>query len=106
MPWYVNTFFKLVSPFIDPVTREKMIFNQDLRKYIPPSQLDKEFGGDADFEYDHSIYWPALERVCAERRAAMMERWIKGGKHIGEYESYLRGGSQAPLSEVSKGETE
>lgn len=99
MPWYITTFFKVISPFIDPVTKEKMIFNQDLRKHVPPAQLDKEYGGDADFEYVHEIYWPALDKMCAERRAAQKERWIQGGRHIGEYEGYLKGGEQHSLQQ-------
>lgn len=103
VPWYINTFFKLISPFIDPITKEKMVFNQDLRKYIPPVQLDKAVGGDADFEYKHDIYWPAMNKICAQRRAAAKDRWIRAGKQIGEYEAYLHGGSQQPLAELSKG---
>ena len=76
-----------------------MIFNQDLAKYVPPSQLDKEIGGQADFKYDHTKYWPALNKMCEERRAAYHERWVKGGKKIGEYEAYLKGGEQKSMSE-------
>lgn len=97
VPWYISTFFKVISPFIDPVTKEKMIFNQDLRKHVPPAQLDKEYGGDADFEYDHKVYWPALDKMCAERRAASKKRWEAAGSHIGESESYLKGGEQQSL---------
>jgi len=99
VPWYITTFFKLISPFIDPVTKDKMVFNQDLRNYVPPSQLDKAYGGDADFEYDHSIYWPALDQLCRDRRAMYYKRWVEGGQQIGEYEAYLRGGDQAPLKD-------
>ena len=74
-----------------------MIFNQDLRKHVPPIQLDKEFGGDADFEYDHKLYWPALCKLCEERHTAMKDRWVKAGFKIGEYEDYLRGGDHPPL---------
>ncbi|KAI9652980.1 MAG: hypothetical protein M1831_006309 [Alyxoria varia] len=102
LPWYITTFFKLISPFIDPVTREKMVFNQDLRKHVPPSQLDKEHGGDVDFEYDHTIYWPALNTMCEMRRAERKRRWEEAGKQIGEYEAYLRGGDQKPLRDVKE----
>jgi hypothetical protein len=103
VPWFINAFFKLISPFIDPVTREKMIFNDDLRKHVPPTQLQKDYGGDVDFQYDHSAYWPALNKICAERRAVYKDRWIKGGKQIGEYEAYLQGGDQQSLSSLSNG---
>ncbi|KAI9716620.1 MAG: hypothetical protein M1828_007598 [Chrysothrix sp. TS-e1954] len=93
LPWYISTFFKLISPFIDPVTRDKMIFNEDLRKYVPPSQLDVEVGGDAQFKYEHEVYWPELCRMLKERREAMWERWVSAGKLVGENEAYLRGGN-------------
>lgn len=83
-----------------------MIFNQDLRKYIPAVQLDPEYGGDADFEYVHKLYWPALCRICDERRAAMKQRWLKAGAKIGEYEEYLRGGDHLPLAEYQVDRTE
>ena len=79
-----------------------MIFNDDLRKHVPPSQLDKAYGGDVDFKYDHAVYWPAINKLCTERRAAYKEKWIQGGKRIGEYEAYLRGGEQKSLAEEMK----
>lgn len=100
LPWYVNTFFKLISPFIDPVTREKMKFNEDLRKYVPATQLWDQHEGDLKFEYDHSVYWPAFEQECNKRRSAYRERWEKAGKNIGEYEVYLRGGNHASLQQA------
>ena len=99
LPWYVSTFFRLISPFIDPVTREKMKFNEDLRAWVPPSLLWKQHEGDLNFEYDHSVYWPALERITKQRRQLMRERWEKGGKLIGEYEEYLRGGDGLSLQQ-------
>ena len=83
-----------------------MIFNEDLRKYIPAVQLDKEYGGDADFEYDHDVYWPALCKMCEERRTAMKERWVKAGSKLGEYETYLRGGDHRSLAELQNGNEE
>ncbi|KAL8826003.1 MAG: hypothetical protein Q9170_007573 [Blastenia crenularia] len=89
--WVVWTFFKLINPFIDPATREKLKFDQDLRQFVPPSQLLKMYGGDVEFVYDHDVYWPALNELAAKKRAMMMERWINGGKKIGESEYFLRG---------------
>jgi len=80
-----------------------MIFNDDLRKHVPPSQLDKAYGGDVDFKYDHTVYWAAINKLCTERRAAYKEKWIQGGKRMGEYEAYLRGGEQKSLAELENG---
>ncbi|KAL7625635.1 Phosphatidylinositol transfer protein (PITP) [Parahypoxylon ruwenzoriense] len=92
VPWVVWGFFKLITPFIDPLTREKLKFNEDMTQYVPKEQLWAEFaGGELQFEYDHDIYWPALQGVCAERRADRVRRWEAGGKQIGETEDYLKG---------------
>ena len=90
----------MIAPFIDPVTREKMKFNEDLRQYVPPQQLWKAYAGDLNFDYDHPVYWPALDKECARRREAYKARWIQAGKRVGEYEEYLRGGSQKSISQL------
>ncbi|KAI0123071.1 CRAL-TRIO domain-containing protein [Xylariales sp. AK1849] len=91
VPWVVKGFFSLITPFIDPMTREKLKFNDDMSQYVPKEQLWTEFMGDLQFEYDHSVYWPALIKLCEERRAERKQRWEAGGKHIGESEDYLTG---------------
>ena len=105
LPWYVNTFFKLIAPFIDPVTREKMKFNPDMRQYVPPERLWNEHHGDLSFEYDHPVYWAALEAETTKRREAFRERWERAGKRIGEYEEYLRGGDHPSLQQELEGQT-
>ena len=56
-----------------------------------------------DFQYDHATYWPALNKIADERRAAYRERWVRGGKRIGECEGYLKGGNEKSLAEVQGG---
>ncbi len=93
MPWIVTGFFKLITPFIDPLTREKLKFNEDMATYVPAEQMLSEFSsGKLEFEYDHDVYWPALQKLCGERKAARWERWVAGGQQIGESEDYLAGG--------------
>jgi hypothetical protein len=92
MPWIVTGFFKLITPFIDPHTREKLKFNEDMAQYVPADQMWSEFSsGKLDFEYDHSAYWPALQKMCSERREARKQRWVAGGQQLGELEDYLAG---------------
>ncbi|KAH8898544.1 cral trio domain-containing protein [Thozetella sp. PMI_491] len=98
VPWVVWGFFKLITPFIDPLTRDKLKFNEDMRQYVPEEQLWTEFNGKLDFDYDHEVYWPALAALCKERRDARWEKWIAGGKHIGEHEDYLAGASDKGVS--------
>lgn len=102
LPWYVSTFFKLISPFIDPVTREKMKFQPVTKDFIPKEQLWNEYGGDLEFEYDHKVYWTALDEECRRRKEAYRQRWRAGGSKIGEYEEYLRGGSHNSLAGESQ----
>jgi CRAL/TRIO domain len=100
----VNGFFKLITPFIDPLTRQKLKFNDDMRQHVPPQQLWNEFHGDMEFEYDHSVYWPALLKLAGERYEERHERWVKAGKHYGESEMYLRGGNASSVYQSSDDE--
>lgn len=103
------SFFKLITPFIDPVTREKMKFNEDLRQHVPPNHLMKSVGGDVEFRYDHASYWPALNQLAEQRQQAYRARWIQGGKRVGEDENYLKGGDKPSGSQNqgdSNGQTE
>jgi len=90
VPTFVWLFFKLITPFIDPNTREKLKFNENLREYVPPEQLYELFGGDLDFEYDHKTFWPAYVNLALERKAAYFAKWKAAGGGIGQSEWDLR----------------
>lgn len=98
VPFYIWGFFKLITPFIDPLTREKIKFNEDVGLHVPREQLLKESSGYVEFEYDHDSYWPALNALCEFRRAEQLAKWEQGGKKIGEYEGYLKGTGEKSLS--------
>jgi len=102
VPFYIWGFFKLITPFIDPMTREKIKFNEDSGLHVPREQLLKESGGLVEFEYDHDIYWPVFNAVCELKRAEYQARWEQGGKKIGEYECYLKGADEKSLAEREK----
>jgi len=51
-------------PFLDPVTRDKMRFNPDLFDLVPRSQLDADFGGDYEFEFEFETYWKQIVDHC------------------------------------------
>jgi len=57
LPTILSFFYKGIAPFLDPVTREKMRFNPDLFELVPREQLDADFGGDYEYEFDHETYW-------------------------------------------------
>ncbi|KAK8849803.1 hypothetical protein IAR55_005139 [Kwoniella newhampshirensis] len=64
MPWWINAFFTGITPFLDPITRDKIRFNPKLTELCPASQLDAEFGGTNNFEFDHKTYWKTLTEFC------------------------------------------
>ncbi|KAH6850610.1 CRAL-TRIO domain-containing protein [Chaetomium sp. MPI-CAGE-AT-0009] len=99
MHWIVTGFFKLITPFIDPNTREKLKFNEDMSQYVPTEQMWNEFSsGKLGFDYDHSVYWPALQKLCGERREARRQRWVAGGQQLGESEDYLSGAADVGVA--------
>lgn len=99
MPWLVQGFFKIITPFIDPVTREKLKFNEDMKQYVPAEQLwSSDWNGELDFEYDHETYWPALNDLCRQKREQRLARWAAAGKPVGESEEYLAGGTDVSIT--------
>lgn len=99
VPWIVWGFFKIITPFIDPVTREKLKFNEDMKQYVPAEQLwSSDWGGDMDFEYEHDVYWPSLNELCKQRRESKLARWRAAGSIIGESEDYLAGGTDTSVT--------
>ncbi|KAL5525775.1 hypothetical protein ACEPAG_7112 [Sanghuangporus baumii] len=86
VPMLVNAFFKLIMPFVDPVTRHKVKFNPRIIEdgFFTRDQIMKQWwGGDCDFEYVHEKYWPVLVHMCDERRAKQMKRWKELGAKVG-----------------------
>ncbi|KAH9947093.1 CRAL-TRIO domain-containing protein [Amylocystis lapponica] len=64
LPMLLNFFYKGISPFLDPVTRDKMRFNPDLLELIPKEQLDADFGGEFEFEFEPVSYWEQVVSHC------------------------------------------
>lgn len=64
MPWWINAFFSGITPFMDPITRDKIRFNPKLTELVAPDQLDRDFGGDYNFEFNHTTYWKTLTEFC------------------------------------------
>ncbi|AEY94861.1 FABL198Cp [Eremothecium gossypii FDAG1] len=90
IPWLAWTFLKMIHPFIDPLTREKLVFDQPFVNFVPEEQLDKLYGGLLDFTYVHEQYWPSLLQRTRENRAHYMARFRELGGHIGLSEYALR----------------
>lgn len=107
----VNMFFKVIMPFVDPVTRAKVKFNPRVidEGTFESSQIMREWwGGERDFEYDHARYWPALVRMTQERRERMMQRWKELGGKVGTSEWEMKTGwpegtgATAPVSAIQE----
>lgn len=91
-PFLARTFMRLIWPFIDPLTKEKIVMDAAFCDFIPPEQLDKDFeGGLVDFEYDHSAYFPAICKITMDKRIHYMQRFEKFGAVVGLSEIDLRG---------------
>lgn len=90
IPWYASAFLKIIHPFIDPLTREKLVYSEPFPNYVPKEQLEKDFGGDVDFEYVHEKYWPVLTKLTAEKRAIYKHNFELLGCKISLSEADLR----------------
>ncbi|MCJ1317759.1 hypothetical protein MMC15_003086 [Xylographa vitiligo] len=99
IPWFFWVFYKTISPFIDPTTKQKLKFNEPISLHVPPEQLLTTHGGKVEFLYEHETYWPTLNQLARERKQKLEERWVKGGKRIGESEVYLKGGDEKSIGE-------
>ncbi|KAL0951989.1 hypothetical protein HGRIS_008642 [Hohenbuehelia grisea] len=64
LPMILNFFYKGISPFLDPVTRDKMRFNPNLHELIPDSHLDADFGGEYNFQFESESYWQQIVEAC------------------------------------------
>jgi hypothetical protein len=90
IPWLGWTFLKIIHPFIDPLTREKLVYQEPFPNYVPIEQLDNDFGGEVMFEYDHAKYWPVMNEIAARRRESYMKRFHELGSTVGLSEVDLR----------------
>ncbi|KAG1839542.1 CRAL TRIO domain-containing protein [Suillus subalutaceus] len=107
LPWLLNTFFKLLMPFLDPFTRQKLVFNPVINengvfrttedaeawdadstsRVFEPDQLIQEgWIGSQRFVYSHAVYWEALVTLCEERRSRMVAAWHCIGGKVGTKE--------------------
>ncbi|CAK9438350.1 uncharacterized protein LODBEIA_P25740 [Lodderomyces beijingensis] len=91
IPWLGWTFLKLIHPFIDPLTREKLVFDHPFVNYVPKVQLDKDFKGDVNFIYEHDKYWNKMIEISQDKKHKYFDRFEKFGAVVGLSEVDLRG---------------
>ncbi|RCK55909.1 Phosphatidylinositol transfer protein PDR16 [Candida viswanathii] len=100
IPWLGWTFLKLIHPFIDPLTREKLVFDEPFVNYVPKQQLDKDFEGGVNFEYDHSKYWKKMIEISQDKKHNYYDRFEKFGSVVGLSEVDLRGDNEVLIHPV------
>lgn len=83
IPWIGYALLKLISPLIDPNTKQRLVFDEPFTNRIDPHNLDYHYGGDMKFDYDHSIYWPDFKQKIEKRRVDNYEKWDQLGGTIG-----------------------
>ncbi|EPQ30730.1 uncharacterized protein PFL1_01631 [Pseudozyma flocculosa PF-1] len=89
VPWILNAFFTAITPFLDPITKDKIRFNADLKEFIPVEQLDVEFsGGRYNYDFDFKTYWNTIVDFCGIAQDGTRT-----------HPSYARSGSGAPNQE-------
>ncbi|PPR00899.1 hypothetical protein CVT24_000384 [Panaeolus cyanescens] len=98
IPFLINAFFKIIMPFVDPITRQKVKFNPDVYKeghFTADNMMNQWWNGEQDFEYVHEKYWPALHELCETRVKAWKENWRNLGAKVGISEwEYKKGDEQ------------
>ena len=107
VPFIVNAFFKIVMPFVDPITRPKVKFNPKIFQdgLFTEDMVTKEWGGSRDFEYVHEKYWPELVEMCEKRVKTWKESWKILGAKVGISEwDYKTATSSAISTEKVQGE--
>jgi hypothetical protein len=85
VPFFLNAFYKLITPFIDPATRTKIRFNPKLvdEGLFAADNLFTDFGGSVELVYEHEVYFPALVEMTDGIRARRMEAWRALGAKVG-----------------------
>ena len=106
LPFIVTATLKIIMPFVDPVTREKIKFNPEVFEegLFPLDMVMKEgWGGRQDFEYVHEKYWPDLVELCETRVKDWMKNWRDLGGKVGIREwEYKQGNVSQAKDEIEE----
>lgn len=102
VPWVFKAFWNAIQPLIDPVTKSKCKFDEDIKSEVPSEQLSAEYGGSLEPKYNHEKYWPELVKVVKQRREQMTRRFKEQcNSEVGASEWVIRGGNDAELQDVA-----
>jgi hypothetical protein len=65
-PWAWQVFWKLISPFMDEVTKKKVLLLKSyaqLKEYIDDENLEEDYGGTNTFKYDYRQYKKTMHKL-------------------------------------------
>lgn len=85
-PFLFNAFYRIISPFIDPVVHAKLRFNPSPITdglFTEEQLLEANWGGSIDFEYEHGKYFGHMVGMCEERKESQMRAWTELGGSVG-----------------------
>ncbi|KAH3682889.1 hypothetical protein WICPIJ_006145 [Wickerhamomyces pijperi] len=79
-PYLAHALLKMLMPFMDPATKSKIIIDESqVKEIVDLDELDKDYGGLVDFEFNHDQYWEDLVTVVADVR----ENWLAKFRELG-----------------------
>ncbi|SCU95818.1 LAFA_0G02476g1_1 [Lachancea sp. 'fantastica'] len=90
IPWYCWNFIKIFQPFVDPITRSKLIYEEPFDTYIEQSQLETLHNGRLEFVYSNDTYLDDLARCVTKRKAQMFQAFLDHGGNVGVSEDDLK----------------
>jgi len=95
VPYFFTLFYKLLEPFIDPYTRDKVKFNPKVIEdgLFSTDMIMKDWGGTRELIWEYDRYWPALIELAQKRKKMLMEKWRELGATVGLKEWDVRSGS-------------
>jgi hypothetical protein len=67
VPWILSSFFTMISPFLDPATRAKIVMlrsPEGVKDSIPLDMLDARFSGQWHYQFNSDKYWNSLIDFC------------------------------------------
>ncbi|SNX86444.1 related to PDR16 - protein involved in lipid biosynthesis and multidrug resistance / PHO13 -4-nitrophenylphosphatase [Melanopsichium pennsylvanicum] len=105
VPWFINAFFTAITPFLDPVTKDKTRFNANLVDFVPKEQLDAELaGGRYNYEFDFNTYWNTLIEVgnIAEDGTRRTDGNVQEKKDVSHVEREVHGQNTVQGAAVQK----
>ena len=84
-PFWLTILFKLIDPFLDPVTRSKISINRPIiaEGDFTTDQLVKEWGGEREFVWDYDRYMNKLVEISSMMKEKRLNKWRELGGKVG-----------------------